>query len=113
MKKIILSLILLGVQTGTVYAANVTSVSCSLNSVVIDFDAAISSGDVTNVSIQSGENAKVSYDLNDTLPGSLSPNTRLTLSPSGDSQDNMKRIPPWKAYIKVNGEGIDSGAGCS
>lgn len=92
-------------------AANVSSVSCSLSSVVISFDSAIASGDITKVAVQAGANAKVSYDLSANLPGSVSGND-LTLTTTSDTQNELKRIPPWKAYIKVEGNGIDSGADC-
>ena len=111
MKKQFLVLAAASLMATGANAANVSSVSCSLSSIAIEFDANINSGDVTSVVVQAGENARVSYELNAILPGSVSGST-LTLTTNTDTQNELKKVPPWSAYIKVGGTNIDSGAAC-
>ncbi len=95
----------------SVHAATVSSVRCSLSSIAITFDRAVSNGDVTRVRISSGVDAKQRYDL-DILPGTVTGSV-LTLAPDAAAQANMKKVTPWTAYISVSGKNARGGASCN
>ena len=83
-------------------AASLSSVDCSLNSIVLTFDGNISSGDVTKVEVGETATAKIKYELN-LLPGSVSGAT-LTLSPDAAAKTELRKVSPYKAHIYASGD---------
>lgn len=82
-------------------AASLSSVDCSLNSIVLTFDGNISSGDVTKVEVGETATAKIKYELN-LLPGIVSGAT-LTLSPDAATKTELRKVSPYKAHIYASG----------
>lgn len=83
-------------------AANLSSVTCSLNSIVLTFDQSISADDVTLVEIGETSTAKLKYEL-DLLPGSIS-GAVLTLTTDATAQSEIRKVSPYKAHVFVTGD---------
>lgn len=83
-------------------AATLSSVTCSLNSIVLTFDASITADDVTMVEIGETTTPKLKYEL-DLLPGSIS-GAELTLTTDATAKADIRKVSPYKAHIFVTGD---------
>ena len=93
--------LLMVAPTFSAQAATLSSVTCSLTSLVLTFDSALSAGDVTAIEIGETSTPKIKYEL-DLLPGTIS-GTTLTLTPDATAKAEIRKVSPYKAHIFATG----------
>lgn len=84
------------------HANSLTSVTCSLTNVTLNFTSAVSSGDVTKVEIGEGTNAKLKYEL-DVLSSATISGSSVSMNLDTAAKSQMKKVLPFKAHIYATG----------
>lgn len=100
MKKQILAIMIATGMTGAAQAASLSSVTCSLDTIVLTFDGAISAGDVTKVEIGETSTAKLKYEIS---TASAVNGSTLTLTNDATAKTQIRKVLPYKAHIYATG----------
>lgn len=101
MKKILTAIVFGLGMSSTAQAASLSSVTCSLDTIVLTFDAAISSGDVTKVEIGETSTAKLKYEIS---TASAVSGSTLTLTNDATAKTQIRKVLPYKAHIYATGD---------
>ena len=101
MKKTLLAISLVFGFVGTANAASLSSVTCSLDTIVLTFDQSISASDVSKVEIGETSTAKLKYALS---TASAVSGSNLTLTNGAAAKTQIRKVLPYKAHIYATGD---------
>ena len=100
MKKTLLAISLVFGFAGTANAASLSSVTCSLDTIVLTFDQSISASDVSKVEIGETNTAKLKYAI---ATASAVSGSTLTLTNDTAAKAQIRKVLPFKAHIYATG----------
>ena len=83
-------------------ANSLTSVTCSLSNITLNFTSAVTSGDVTKVEIGETSNAKLKYEL-DLLSSATISGSSVSMNTDAAAKTQIKKVLPFKAHIYATG----------
>lgn len=100
MKKTIFALATVIGFAGHAQAATLSSVTCSLDTIVLTFDQTIVASDVTKIEIGETSTAKLKYEIS---TSSAVSGATLTLTNDTAAKKQIRKVSPFKAHIYATG----------